>query len=162
MTDHPQRKANRLEGYDYAQEGMYFVTICTKDRKCTLSSVVGTTIGRPPEICLTKIGMLTERAILEIPNRYPCVSVARYVIMPNHIHLILRISADSGRPMVVPTVSRVLQQLKGWITKQAKQPVWQSRFYDHVIRDDYDYLIKCQYIDENPTKWLMGKDEYYA
>ena len=109
---------------------------------------------------LTRIGQLTETAILAIPDRYPGVFVDHYVIMPNHVHLILRLDAESGRPMVVPTVGRILQQMKGWVTKQANQPVWQSRYYDHVIRDDYDYKIKYQYIDENPENWLLQYDEY--
>ena len=159
--EYPRKKPNRLPDYDYSQNGAYFITICTKDRKHLLSRIaVGTSIARPPAVQLTRIGKLAETAILAIPDRYPGVFVDHYVIMPNHVHLILRLDAESGRPMVVPTVGRILQQMKGWVTKQANQPVWQSRYYDHVIRDDYDYLIKYQYIDENPENWLLRKDEY--
>ena len=159
--DYPKKKPNRLPDYDYSQNGAYFITICTKDRQHLLSRItVGTTIGRPPAVQLTRIGELTETAILAIPDRYPGVFVDHYVIMPNHVHLLLRLDIGNGRPMVVPTVSRILQQMKGWVTKQANQPVWQSRYYDHVIRDDYDYQIKYQYIDENPENWLLRKDEY--
>ena len=159
--EYPRKKPNRLPDYDYSQNGAYFITICTKDRKHLLSRIaVGTSIARPPAVQLTRIGQLTETAILAIPDRYPGVFVDHYVIMPNHVHLILRLDAGNGRPMVVPTVGRILQQMKGWVTKQANQPVWQSRYYDHVIRDDYDYLIKYQYIDENSENWLLRKDEY--
>ena len=159
--EYPRKKSNRLPDYDYSQNGAYFITICTKDRKHLLSRIaVGTSIARPPAVQLTRIGQLTETAILAIPDRYPGVFVDHYVIMPNHVHLILRLDAGSGRPMVVPTVGRILQQMKGWVTKQANQPVWQSRYYDHVIRDDYDYKTKYQYIDENPENWLLRKDEY--
>ena len=159
--EYPRKKPNRLPDYDYSQNGAYFITICTKDRKHLLSRIaVGTSIARPPAVQLTRIGQLTETAILAIPDRYPGVFVDHYVIMPNHVHLILRLDAGNGRPMVVPTVGRILQQMKGWVTKQANQPVWQNRYYDHVIRDDYDYLIKYQYIDENPENWLLRKDEY--
>ena len=157
----PARKANRLPAFDYSQNGAYFITVCTKDRQHLLSRIaVGTTNGRPPAVHLTEIGKLTETAILAISDRYPGVYVDHYVIMPNHVHLILRLDAGDGRPMVVPTVGRILQQMKGWVTKQANQSVWQSRYYDHVIRDEYDYRIKYQYIDENPANWLLQKDEY--
>ena len=159
--EHPRKKPNRLPDYDYSQNGAYFITICTKDRQHLLSRIaVGTSIARPPAVQLTRIGQLTETAILAIPDRYPGVFVDHYVIMPNHVHLILRLDAGNGRPMVVPTVGRILQQMKGWVTKQANQPVWQSRYYDHVIRDDYDYRVKYQYIDENPANCLLKKDEY--
>ena len=159
--EHPKKKPNRLPDYDYSQNGAYFITVCTKDRKHLLSRIaVGTSIARPPAVQLTRIGQLTETAILAIPDRYPGVFVDHYVIMPNHVHLILRLDAGNGRPMVVPTVGRILQQMKGWVTKQANQPVWQSRYYDHVIRDYYDYKTKYQYIDENPVNWLLRKDEY--
>ena len=159
--EYRKKKPNRLPDYDYSQNGAYFITICTKGRQHLLSRIaVETSIARPPAVQLTRIGQLTETAILAIPDRYPGVFVDHYVIMPNHVHLILRLDAGNGRPMVVPTVGRILQQMKGWVTKQANQPVWQSRYYDHVIRDDYDYLIKYQYIDENPENWLLRKDEY--
>ena len=63
--------------------------------------------------------------------------------------------------MVVPTVSRVIQQMKGAVTKRASGPVWQNKYYDHIIRDDYDYAVRYQYIESNPARWLEGKDEYF-
>ena len=159
--DYPRKKPNRLPDFDYSQNGAYFITICTKDRQHLLSCIaVGTTIGRPPAVHLTEIGQLTETAILASPDHYPGVYVDHFVIMPNHVHMIMRLFNGDGRPMVVPTVGRILQQMKGWVTKQANQPVWQSRYYDHVIRDEYDYKVKYQYIDENPANWLLRKDEY--
>ena len=72
------------------------------------------------------------------------------------------IDIENGRPMVAPTVSRIVNQLKGVVTKEANAPIWQKGFHDHVIRNEEDYLTRWQYIDENPKKWLMGKDEYYS
>ena len=156
------RKPNRLKDFDYTQNGAYFITICTKDRKQTLSRIAaGTSIAHPPKVQLTRLGELVEEAIREIPRRYEGISVDRFVIMPNHIHLILRIEKESGRPMVVPTVSRVIQQMKGAVTKRASGPVWQNKYYDHIIRDDYDYAVRYQYIESNPARWLEGKDEYF-
>ena len=155
----PKRKKNRLESYDYAASGMYFITICTENRKCLLSRItVGATIGRPPKTALTSIGQCVEETLLSIPAHYPSVSVDRYVIMPNHVHLLLRME-NGGRPMVAPTVSNIVNQFKGRTTKQIGTTIWQKGFYDHIIRDERDYLIRAKYIDDNPAKW--AEDEYY-
>jgi len=85
---------------------------------------------------------------------YPAISVDHSVVMPNHIHLLLQINTDTdGRPMVAPTISIIVQQLKGVITKQIGQSVWQKLFHDHVIRSEADYLKIWEYIDNNPIKW---------
>ena len=75
--------------------------------------------------------------------------------MPNHLHLLLRImSDDSGRPMVAPTISTVVQQMKGVVTKQIGKNIWRRSFHDHIIRNEKDYLKIWEYIDSNPIKWL--------
>ena len=159
MNKLPTRKPNRLPGYDYSSVGAYFITICTKDRKAILSDViVGTTIGRPPEVKLKNYGKIADRAINLISVHYANVFVDNYVIMPNHIHILLRIEHTAEPP---PSVSRIIKQLKGYVTKKAGEPIWQEKSYDHIIRDKYDYLVRWQYIDDNPANWLLKKDEYY-
>ena len=74
--------------------------------------------------------------------------------MPNHVHLLLQINTDpDGRAMLAPTVSRVVQQLKGVVTKQIGHSIWQKLFHDHVIRNEKDYLKIWEYIDNNPARW---------
>ncbi|MBQ7087055.1 MAG: hypothetical protein IJM96_06240 [Clostridia bacterium] len=149
----PERKPNRLNKYDYSSDGVYFITICVRDMKCILSEVnVGATIGRPNEIHLTQIGKIVDEAINEIPKHYYTVFVDKYVIMPNNIHILLRIDRG-GRPMVAPTISRVIQQMKGYITKKVGYPIWQKLFHDHIIRGEKDYLKIAEYIENNPYKW---------
>ena len=98
--------------------------------------------------------------LLKIPLIYSTLIVDCYVIMPDHIHLILIICADEyGRPMVAPTMSRVIQQLKGYITKRIGRFVWQKLFYDHIIRNHEDYEEHVKYIYENPMYWQY--DELY-
>lgn len=96
-----------------------------------------------------------EQAILAIPAHYPAVTVDNYVIMPNHIHAILRITTidEDGRLIAAPTLSTVIGQTKGWVSKQIGHPIWQKSFYDHVIRNEKEYLDTWAYIDENPAKW---------
>ena len=155
-----ERKQIRLTEFDYDSNGAYFITICTKDRKPLLSKIsVGTTIGRPPDVILTKYGRIVEEAIQHINTIYPSVHVDNYVIMPNHIHLLLFLYCDDGRAMLAPTVSRVIQQLKGAVTKRIGLPVWQARFYDHVIRTERDYRDIYTYINNNPAHW--AEDKYY-
>lgn len=157
---HPVRKPLRLPEYDYHSNGAYFITVCTKDRKPILSKIsVGMTIGHPPDVVLTAFGRITENAIQNIETVYPFVHVDNYVIMPNHIHLLLFLYCDDGRSMIVPTVSRIIQQLKGAVSKQIGRSIWQSRFYDHIIRTERDYREIYLYIDNNPARW--AEDEYY-
>lgn len=150
----PERKANRLAYYDYSQPNAYFVTICTKDRKNLFWRNVGASIARPQEVVLSEYGRIVDDAIQRIPAHYTAVSVDNYVIMPNHIHLLLQIHTDSnGRAMPAPTISTVVQQLKGYITKQIGFSIWQKLFHDHVIRNDADYAKIWAYIDNNPVRW---------
>lgn len=151
-----ERKTNRLKNYNYSSPGAYFVTICTKNREKILSKIsVGATIGRPTEVRLAKCGLIVDEAISNIPKIYPMISVDKYVIMPDHIHLIIQIHADEfGRAMPAPTIQTVIAQLKGYVTKKYGTPIWQKLFYDHIIRNKHDYEEISKYIDNNPAKWL--------
>ena len=150
----PERKRNRLENYNYSSSGAYFVTICTKERRNYFWDNVGATIGRPQDIVLTPYGNIVDEAIKNIPSVYPAIDVDCYVIMPDHIHLLLIIRADElGRPMVAPTMSRVVQQLKGYVTKRIGHSIWQKLFFDHIIRNHIDYEEHIKYIYENPMLW---------
>ena len=150
----PTRKPNRIPDYNYSTPGAYFITICLKDRKNLLWENVGASIARPPLPPLSPYGQIVQAAICGISSHYPAVSVDHYVIMPNHIHLLLQIHSDeSGRAMPAPTISVVVQQLKGVVTKQIGHSIWQKLFHDHVIRNETDYLKIWQYIDTNPSKW---------
>lgn len=155
----PKRKHLRLKEYDYSQNGAYFVTICTKNRANVLWEAVGTGIARPP--WLSQYGNVVEKAIRNIPFCYTGVSVDNYAVMPNHVHLLLRIEADeNGRAMPVPTISTIIQQTKGYVTKQIGRSIWQSRFHDHVVRNQVDYDDIYRYIENNPTQWEL--DELYT
>ena len=92
---------------------------------------------------------------------YPTVSLYSYVIMPNHLHIMVVISADEfGRPQVAPTVDRMIKQFKGAVTKKIGTSIWQKSYMEHVIRNKDDYLIKSNYIYENPIRWQH--DELYT
>lgn len=157
----PKRKPNRLKGYDYRTPNAYFITLCTAQRKNLFWQTVGASIARPEDVTLSQYGKIADAAIQNIPERYPAITLDHYVVMPNHIHLLLQIQSDEhGRAMPSPTISTVIQQLKGIITKQIGHPIWQKLFHDHVIRNDQDYLKIWNYIDSNPAKWT--EDCFYT
>lgn len=151
--EQPVRKKNRLQNYDYSQNGAYFITICTDKRKCILSEIVGATLGRPAYAQLTSWGKCVENAVMRIEQCYTDVRLEKYVIMPNHIHLLLMIDVAPGRPRVAPTISRIVQQTKGLATKQIGRNLFQKSFHDHIIRDEAHYQLIWQYIDTNPARW---------
>lgn len=153
MEEYPVRKKNRIQTYDYSHNGAYFITICTDKRKCLLASIHGATMYSQAYASLTEWGLKVEQAILRIPQCYSEVRVEKYVIMPNHIHLLLMIDAAPGRPRVAPTVSRMVQQTKGLASKMIGTQVFQKSFHDGIIRNDAEYQMVWQYIDNNPALW---------
>ena len=157
----PKRKPNRLRGYDYSSAGSYHITICTKDKKELFWNNVGATCGRPQcEYTLSAYGKIVDNEIRKIPEVYPTIKIDKCVVMPNHVHMIISIISDEfGRPQDAPTISRVIKQFKGSITKQIGFSVWQKGYNDHIIRCQADYDETWQYIDENPLKWFLKKDE---
>lgn len=152
----PKRKPNRLNNFDYSQNGAYFVTICAKNKE-HIFGAVGASTARPSRVILSEYGKITDQAIKSITKFYPNVIVDKYVIMPNHIHMILIIQNESGRAMLVPTISTVIAQMKGYISKRIGNSIWQKSFYDHIIRNEQDYLEIWQYIENNPEKWQQDK-----
>ena len=154
----PKRKTNRLTEYDYSMPNAYFITICTKNRKNLFWVDVGAIIDRPNNVPLTNLGMIVRQSIEDISKYYPAVSVDHFVIMPNHIHLLLQINTDcNGRSMIAPTISTVVRQMKGYVSKQTGVAIWQKGFYDHVIRSGNDYRDIWNYIEGNPGKWAEDK-----
>ena len=155
----PQRKQNRIAEYDYNQNGAYFVTVCTQDRKKILSTIVGDGFPVPKPI-----GMLAETLIHQIPDKYPNVYVDQYVIMPDHIHMLLRIDHADGTGDPSPTLGNIIGWYKYQLTKQVNaqvgtqgQRLLQRSYYDHVIRNQRDYDEIWEYIENNPKKWWMEK-----
>ena len=115
MAELPYRKRNRLEGYDYSAPGAYFVTICTHEKRCILGSVaVGEGLA-PPAVNLTAVGRIVASQIEELPKRYPMLVVENYAVMPNHVHLLLRIvdRDHTGGASPSPTVPGAISYAGG-------------------------------------------------
>ncbi len=163
----PVRRQSRLQGYDYNTCGAYFITVCTQGRRCILSRVVGTGVLDGPSIELTKYGAIAEKYICQLSDFYDHISVDQYVVMPNHIHLLLSIKGSAHGPSGTPvptlqnsTISRFISTFKRFCNKECGQNIWQYRSHDHIIRNDQDYDLHAKYICENPVRWQQ--DELYA
>ena len=154
----PKRRPNRLREYDYSQNGAYFVTVCTQDRKKILSRIVGDDAHIVPSL----YGQILEKYIRNVPE------IEKYVIMPDHIHMIIRL--DDGTVTERPSadiwgagvrsgnrVSQIVRSIKILTTKEIGAPIFQRSYYDHVIRDQRDYNECWEYIENNPRKWAIMK-----
>ena len=173
-TPLPTRKRTRLEQYDYSTPGAYFITICTHERKNVLSKIVGgDVLDAPPQIRLSPYGEIAEKYLNQLGAFYDNISVERYVIMPNHIHILLfiydcgasRTSPNSGASRTSPptrqhaTLSRFVSTFKRFCNKEYGCNIWQRHFHDHIIRDRFDFEEHARYIRDNPARWFY--DELY-
>ena len=187
--EYSSRKKLRLSDYDYRQPGAYFVTVCTKDKQCLLSTIVGADDHIGPQVRLTPVGRVVEKYLRRIPG------VGEYVIMPNHVHMMLYVAARSASdgpmwssaptqagdvgpmwssaptqagdvgPMwsSAPTNRDVSVSVRTWKTLIAKElgiGIWQRSYHDHIIRNEQDLFTRLRYIQENPAKWI--EDDYYT
>ena len=158
MNNLPKRKPIRIADYDYSAPGAYFITVCTTNREKIFWSDRKSELCSPANVPLSDIGMIVNNEIQKLNTVYDSVRVDKYCIMPDHIHMILIIDSDEhGRTQFAPTVSRVMKQFKGSITKQVGRPIWQKSFYDHGIRNQQDYGEIWQYIENNPLKYALNR-----
>jgi len=153
----PERKTIRLKDYDYSTPGWYFITICTKNKEKLLCNIVGTDILGGPKIIFTEWGMVVNEQLKYMSDFYSHIKIDKYVIMPNHIHLLICIMERKGPPgRSVPTnsvVSDFVGTFKRFTGRQIGVNIWQSRSNDHIIRGEEDYLKTAEYIENNPYKW---------
>ena len=165
----PKRKSIRLSQYDYSQNGAYFITICTKDRRHLLSKIhtVGA-IHESPVIQLTECGKMVADVLVDVPLRFGC-NIDKYVIMPNHVHLLISFDRERRAIRESPLqgrsdLSKIIGYLKMNASKQIHEKygnieVWQRGYYHHVVRNQVDYDDIYRYIESNPLQW--EQDELY-
>jgi len=158
-----KRKDIRLSEYDYSQTGGYFVTICTHDKKQILSRIETGTAYTKANVVLTELGQIVRDVLEVLPERYG-FRLEACVIMPNHIHMLLMKETQESNK----TVGQVMGAFKSLVTNQwckvcdargmTAGKLWQRNYYDHILRNEADYIEKRRYIEENPDKWHL--DEY--
>lgn len=174
-----RRRSIRLRGYDYGQEGAYFVTICTHRRTCLLGDV---TDGN---MTLTAVGTIVRRVWRYLPRRFRGVGLDAFIAMPNHIHglIIIRRSVgaglappeggglpgQTGAASRAPTLPDVVRAFKSISTVRVNRALgrtgvslWQRGYYEHVVRDEDELTRLRRYITENPLKWDDDADNPVA
>ena len=159
------RRSVRLYGYDYSQCGAYFVTICVNNRKWLFGDIVDGNMQ------LNEIGVMVKHVWECLPQQYPYVSINEFVVMPNHFHGVLMIADDLDRlnrerfkPHARKSVGRLVGMFKMVTTKgfnetrrTSGEKIWQRNYYEHIIRDEDDYLRIFWYIKTNPSNWRNDK-----
>lgn len=159
----PKRKNLRLRYFDYSAQGAYFITFCTHNRKNILSHVVGA-IHESPAIQLTAYGTIVDKIINNLPIHF-ILEIAQYVIMPNHIHLIVVITDNDDLRAIRESplhcrseISKIIGYIKMNTSKEIHRQygnitIWQRGFHDRIIRNKREYEKIAEYICENPSRW---------
>ena len=183
MKSNHHRRSIRLKGYDYSQSGLYFITICTKNREHLFGQIINGVM------CLNDYGEIAMQCWREIPQHYPNAVLHEYVVMPNHIHGIIEIIDDTtfvGAQNFVPlqtpqqnqfqkiiprSIGAIVRGFKIGVTVairanvgesvgaqnlvplQNKKSIWQSNYHEHIIRNHRSYQHIAQYITNNPAIW---------
>lgn len=181
----PQRKSIRLEGYDYSQAGLYFITICVQNRECLFGEIVPT-----GEMILNDAGRMIVKWYNELENKFPDIRCDEMVVMPNHFHCIienvgilganvpvgadLRVCPNDGERNILgehvgSPLRGVVQWFKTMTTNEYIRGVktldwprfdgklWQRNYWEHIIRNQNEYQRIAQYIINNPQKWQQDK-----
>lgn len=181
-----RRKSLRLPGYDYSQDGWYYITLCLERRKCLFGSIID---GR---MQLNVVGKMVDTYWNLLCQNYQNVYLDKYVIMPNHIHGIVILN-NVGATLVVaqnnkkdisysniskagtrpaPTIGEIVGRFKSITTNVYIQNVkehnwqgfekrlWQRNYYEHIVRDERDLNRIREYITSNPENW--EKDELFS
>jgi len=184
MPYNPQihhRRSIRLKGYDYSQEGLYFITICTQDRECLFGEITRNGKEQIPVMQVNEAGIMIEQWYWKLEEKYPDKRCHEMVVMPNHFHCIIeniREELHDDSPKYGPdnqrlhatandavdwfktmTTNAYIRGVKehGWQRFNGK--LWQRNYWEHIIRDERAYENISHYIQNNPIKW--GDDKLY-
>ena len=162
MIELPKRKNTRLKEFDYSQSSYYFVTICLKKRKEFFSHIVNS------EFVLTEFGKILDEVWNNLPKYYN-VELDYYIIMPDHFHGIIIIddtlSVKNDKEKKPLTLSGIIGKFKSYSTKKIRNLLvnkdkfeWQKSFYDRIIRNEKELYNIRKYIQENPLRWDIEKN----
>lgn len=163
-----KRRSIRLKGYDYAQSGLYFITLCCQHRAHLFGEI------RQGEMILNDAGQIADACWKAIPEHFPHAVLHEYVVMPDHVHGVIEIivgaekfppppmndRAKNFSPRRSPsrTIGSIIRGFKIGVTKWMRQhtdvhDVWQRNYYEHIIRNELSYHAISAYIRNNPAKW---------
>ena len=171
------RRSIRLDGYDYTESGAYFVTICTQDHLCLFGEMVNGSMR------LNAAGQIVQHAWCHLPNHYPHVELDAFVVMPNHVHMVVMLTQGNElvgaglKPALVhgsaPTsgapkrhgLAEIVRAFKTFSSRRINErrgfqgtPLWQRNYYEHIIRNERALNHIRRYIIENPARWGQDRE----
>ncbi len=162
----PKRKRNRLHGFDYGTEGCYFITLCTNNRQQLFRMEHPVIVGN--DLCVVPHDLPLQNRILrkwikETEQKFQTIRFDNYIIMPDHIHFIVNITErhagrslqDAMRFFKAMTTNEYIRAVKNGLLPTYDKKIWQKSYYDHIIRNEQDYIQTIQYIANNPEKWML-------
>jgi putative transposase len=157
-----QRRSVRLRGWNYASAGLYSVTICVHAKECVFGEV------ERGEVRLSEVGRIAEVCLLAIPEHHARAVLDAYVVMPNHIHAIIGLCgeaperSDPFRPgsASLPVVVGSFKAAATRLVRRQGYPEfrWQRGYHEHVIRSERALRAIRQYIEENPLRWTLDRE----
>ncbi len=182
------RRSIRLKGYDYSQEGLYFITICVQNHECLFGEIIN------GEMQLNEMGKIVKEEWEKSAKIRSEIETHEYIVMPNHFHAIVEIITTNNGPVgaygIRPneiytnssnnqlgdinqtgvchtplrspskTLGALVRGFKSSVTKQLGFSPWQRNYYEHIIRNDKSYLYISEYIKNNPINW--ERDKFYT
>ena len=164
MNKFPERKQIRLPAAAYNERGLYFITVCTKNREEVLGNIfVGDGVLDVPNVILSEHGKIAEKYIMQMQDFYDNIRIEYFVIMPNHVHMLINVLKDvsfedsngtSRTPSPTNTViSKFISTFKRFCNREIGENIWQRAYHDHIIRNDDDLEKHIDYIFNNPLNW---------
>jgi len=168
-------ESTRLRGWDYGARGWYFITICSQNRECIFGEI------RECEMQLSSVGCVANSELRSLRQHYDNVYVDEHAVMPNHVHAIIMIDGDHcfspvakmdmsslrNQPGFMPpaagSLSAIVRSYKAGVTRKCrelgfKDAIWQSRFYEHILRGDKVIDAVREYIRNNPVNWGVDRE----
>ena len=149
-----------MKTFDYTTQGAYFVTICACDKQCLFGKIYEKALCHA-EMRYSPLGEVARQCLLNVEDHYENVCLDQWVIMPNHVHLLIQIK-DPKEPnsSIHYDLSNIVGKYKAAVTRAAgklniySNPIWQKSFHERVVRNEAEYLKIWNYISGNPSKWL--------
>jgi len=168
---HRGHRSIRLKSRDYRAPGIYFVTICTDDKRSTLSHIDK---GR---VELSLLGEIVRESWNAIPFHFAHVNLHEFTIMPNHVHGLIEIGCQAGAQLAAPlqsagaksrmergSLGAIVRAFKGVVTRRARTElgwngqIWQRNYFERVVRDGQEFSDTCRYVRENPMMWKSDSE----
>ena len=165
---HPGHRSIRLKGYDYSSEGLYFITICSHEKRCGFGRITEARAEVSPA------GLIVRECWVAIPSHFTRTRLHAFVVMPNHLHGIVEICAKLGRSGAAPlrgtlavapgSLGAIVRSFKAAATKRVHEelkwrvPLWQRNYFEAVVRDGEEFSNAVRYIEENPARWEWDRE----